>query len=83
MIQFLSMNIRGIGDASKQHCLQNIFISEEPCIILCQETLCPQEKAINAFLSVCKGWHAAAVDSNRHSGGMIALWNPYWENFKA
>ena len=73
MIHFLSMNIRGIGDASKKHCLRNIFISEEPCIILCQETLCPREKAINDFLSICKGLHAMAVDFDRYSGGMIVL----------
>lgn len=83
MTHFLSMNIRGLGDASKQHRLRNIIKSGEPCIILCQETLSNCVKAINTFLSICKGWSAVAVDAVGHSGGLIALWDPIWGKFKA
>ena len=83
MIQILSMNIRGMGDASKLYCLRDLFATEDPIIILCQETLCRRDKAIKAFLSIQSGWYASTVDATGHSGGMITFWNPYKANIRA
>ena len=49
MTRILSMNIRGLGDAFKSHCLRDLLASKEFIIFLGQETLCRREKAIKVF----------------------------------
>ena len=83
MNHIISMNIRGLGDAPKSHCLREILHSGDPIIFLAQETLCARDKAIKLFLSLKSGWKAAVVDADGHSGGLIAVWNPVMASFKA
>ena len=83
MTHIISMNIRGLGNASKFHCLRDLINSKDPIIFLGQETICGKEKAIKVFLRIKVGWCATTVDSNGHSGGMIAMWNPNRAIFKA
>ena len=83
MTHILSMNIRGVGDAPKSNCLRNLLDDSSINIFLAQETLCCREKAIDTFLGYKSGWCAVATDSNGHSGGLIAIWNPAMATFKA
>ena len=70
------MNIRGLGDAPKVHYLRDLLQSVNPFIFFAQETMCDRERAINSFLSIKKGWNAAAVGAVGQSGGLIAIWDP-------
>ena len=63
MTHILSMNIRGLGSASKTNCLRELLLDKIPIIFMVQETMCMREKAIKMFLNMRQGWHAAAVDA--------------------
>ena len=76
MNHILSLNIRGLGNASKTHCLKDILYTANPIIFLGQETMCARERAIKTFLGFKAGWNVVAVDAVGLSGGLIAIWNP-------
>ena len=76
MNSIFSLNIRGMGDPSKQLRLQDMFSEIHPCVVPFQEILCSRSKAIGILLSILPGWHAAGVDSVGKDGGMMAISNP-------
>lgn len=79
----LSMNIRGLGAAHKFLALKELFFSNKPYIILLQESMHTTQQAVKNFRKMFLEWHIVATDSCGLSGGLAALWNPRWVNFKA
>lgn len=77
------MNIRGLGNASKENFLKDLLFTENPVIFFGQETMVSLEEAIRLFLSFRSGWHEVVVDAVGHSGGLISIWDPDRVNFKA
>lgn len=83
MNQVISLNIRGLGDDPKYHCLREMLVSMNPFIFFAQETMSDRTKAINMFLRIKRNWHVAATNSCGCSGGLLVMWNPSFASFKA
>jgi hypothetical protein len=79
-MNILSLNLCGLGDATKRLSLKHLTLSIQPFIILIQETMANKLRAINYFFSICPNWHLVAVDSSCLLGGLVALWDPRWVN---
>lgn len=82
-MNILSLNLHGLGEATKRLSLKHLIHSFCAFIILIQEMMTNKLRAINYFLSVCPSWHLVAIDSSGLSGGLVALWDPRWANLVA
>lgn len=83
MTFILSMNIRGLGADHKFLALKNLFLSDQPKIILIQETMHNKSLAISYFRKMFPSWHMAASEAKGLSGGLAVLWDPVWIRAKA
>ena len=78
MIFAISMNIRGLGADPKFLALKNFFHSENPKIILIQETMHDASAAISYFTKMYPSWHISATEAMGLSGGLAVLWDRSW-----
>lgn len=82
MILF-TLNIRGVGGASKRYTLKRLLGSLCPHLVMLQETLVDEMKARDFFLSIYPSWEVCAIGASRHSGGILSAWDPLHFKFKA
>jgi exonuclease III len=76
MMKTISWNIRGLNGRSKQWILQDCIKTENPDILLLQETKCAGREAEGIFRSSWKGGDFLLQDSVGLAGGLAILWNP-------
>jgi exonuclease III len=72
----ITWNIRGLNGRSKQRILRECIKTENPDILLLQETKCARQEAENIFRSSWRGGDFLYQDSVEASGGLAILWNP-------
>lgn len=79
-MKIISLNLCGLGDATKMSSLRHIFHLIQPYIILIQGTMTNKEKAINYFVSIYTHWHIVSADSFGLSSGLVDIWDPKCAN---
>jgi exonuclease III len=83
-MKIISWNIRGLNERTKQRILQNNILTENPNILLLQETKCAGTVAENLLSKSWKRGNFMFTDSRGAAGGLAILWNPtiiIMENF--
>jgi exonuclease III len=76
MMKTITWNIRGLNGRSKQRILRECIKTENPDILLLQETKCAGREAENIFRSSWRDGDFLFQDSVGASGGLAILWNP-------
>jgi exonuclease III len=76
MMKTISWNIRGLNGRSKQRILRECIKTENPDILLLQETKCAGREAESIFRSSWRGGEFLFQDSVGAAGGLAILWNP-------
>lgn len=82
-MNFLSLNLRGLGDASKKLSIKHIISSFHLFIIFIKESMCANDRSHEYFLSICSSWHLVVVDSCGLFAFMRVVWDLKWVNMKA
>lgn len=72
----LSFNCRGLASEPKKLAIRRLFESEQPDIILLQETLGPAETIEHCLNSISPRWKFLATDTSGRSGGLAIRINP-------
>jgi exonuclease III len=72
----LSLNIRGVGGASKFASLRSLLEKTQPTIIFLQETLVNASAARHFMHRLRPNWLICAASSVGTSGGLLAAWDP-------
>jgi hypothetical protein len=71
----LSLNVCGVGGASKRLALKRLFNVYSPDVIMLQETMCPGTKAIEVMSPFFFKWNFSCLDVNGFSSGLLTTWN--------
>lgn len=69
---YLSLNIRGVGEAPKMISLRRLLEIVKPDIIFIQETMVSRVKAREVFTKLSKDKDICATDSIGKSGGLLS-----------
>jgi exonuclease III len=76
MMKIITWNIRGLNGRSKQRILRDCIKTENPDILMIQETKCAGAEVEIIFQCIWRGCDFVQTDSSGASGGLAILWNP-------
>jgi len=76
MMKIITWNIRGLNGKSKQRILRNCIKSEDPDILMLQETKYAENMAEEIFKRFCHTCNYIYTDSKGATNGLAILWNP-------
>jgi exonuclease III len=73
-MKFLSFNCRGLASPHKKSSLKRLITTQQPDIILLQETLADSTTVSSTLATLFPGWHFEGIDATGRSGGLATGW---------
>jgi exonuclease III len=74
-MKILSFNCRGLAYPHKKYYLQRMVVSNQPNLLLLQETMGDEATVVSWLKVGFKNWDFVGLDANGHSRGVVLGWN--------
>jgi hypothetical protein len=71
-----TLNVRGVRGTPEFLSLKSFLALVKPNVLLIQETMVSEAKAIELFGKLLPNWYVYGVDSSRLLGRLLTAWNP-------
>jgi exonuclease III len=74
-MKVLSFNCRGLASPHKKYSLKRLLTTQQPDVLLLQETMVDSTTTSTTLVTLLPGWHFEGIDAFGRSGGLITGWH--------